>query len=81
MAAAPVPVAVTSAPTKLIDVILVAVPTATPSSLMVIPLILPLPPPVALIVTSPVLELTETLVPATILVTGVLRVEPSPRAV
>ena len=61
--------------------ILVAVPTATPSSLMVMPLILPLPPPVALIVTSPVLELTETLVPATILVTGVPRVVPSPRAV
>ena len=42
----PVAVAVTPLPTKLMDVILVAVPTLVPSSLMVIPLIPPPPPPV-----------------------------------
>ena len=43
----PVAVAVTPLPTKLMDVILVAVPTLVPSSLMVIPLIPPPVPPAA----------------------------------
>ena len=45
VASDPVAVAVTPVPTKLIDVILVAVQTLVPSSLIVIPLIPP-PPPV-----------------------------------